>query len=310
MRGEPVRTRKKWTGACAHASPGAGLGDRNGLSEWERVLDQLDSRGHYLDPFLGDIKRRAHLNLVARWAGADNSSRLLKTDLFEEAGGLDALMPDLADHAHTAIGIDRSVSITARAAKHDPRRRGCYVVADVRRLPFASESLDLVVSTSTLDHFQDPADLERSLRELRDAMAQAARLIVTLDNRQNLFDPLLRLAVRCGWAPYPMGRSYSVDELRRELEAAGLEVITTTAILHNPRLVAVAAVTLTRRLGWRWLTRLVHRTLEGAQRFERTRWRYRMGSFVAALATPRPAFDADDSNGDRRASGAAGPVGR
>ena len=139
----------------------------------------------------------------------------------------------------------------------------------------------------TLDHFSDPDDLGRSLRELARVMEPAGRLIITLDNRQNIFDPLLRLMSRIGWAPYYLGRSYRVDELRAELEAAGFVVQETTAILHNPRLTAVAAVAFTRKLRWPPLTALVQRMLIAAQRLEQTRLCYYTGSFVAAKAVPR-----------------------
>jgi SAM-dependent methyltransferase len=180
--------------------------------------------------------------------------------------------------------MDVSPAVVLRAEQHDAGRRARYVAADVRRLPFADGSLSLIVSPSTLDHFPDPSDLGRSLRGLARVLEPGGRLIVTLDNRQNVFDPLLRLVVRMGWVPYYVGRSVRVDELRAELEQAGLEVRETTAILHNPRLVATAAVTIANRLRWPPLTRLVRRALVAAQRLGQTRWRYRSGSFVAACA--------------------------
>ena len=61
----------------------------------------------------------------------------------------------------------------------------------------------------------------------------------------------------------------------------------TTAILQNPRLTAVGAVMLARKLRWRPLTALVQRALIAAQRLERTRFRYYLGSFVAARAVRR-----------------------
>jgi hypothetical protein len=109
-----------------------------------------------------------------------------------------------------------------------------------------------------------------------------------LDNRQNLFDPLLRLAIRLGRVPYYIGRSYTIGELRDELEAAGFVVQETTAILHNPRLMALATVTLAKKLRWPPLRALVERALTVAQRLEKTRWRYYTGSFVAAKAVRRP----------------------
>ena len=159
-----------------------------------------------------------------------------------------------------------------------------YIVADVRRLPLAGDSFALVISTSTLDHFDDPDDLGRSLVELARVIEPGGRLIVTLDNRDNLFDPVLHWVGRLGLLPYPLGRSYTAAELRTALENAGLQVQEVTAVLHNPRLWATGAVRLANWIGWAPLIALVQRTLRAAQGLERTRLCFRTGSFVAACA--------------------------
>jgi SAM-dependent methyltransferase len=253
--------------------------------DWNSTVLGLNPKTHYLDAFLGDLKRRVHLELIERWHGLSASGRVLKTDLFEEAMGPDAYLPDLGARGARVIGMDVSP-----AAAHKARRRfpACSVVAaDARRLPFADGSFVLIVSPSTLDHFPSPADLTVSLRELARVLAHGGRLIITLDNRQNLFDPLLRLAGRVGLLPYYLGRSYTARELRDELERAGFAVEDATAILHNPRLTAVGAVALARKVNWPPLTRLVQRALIRAQGLEHTRWRYYTGSFVAARAVKR-----------------------
>ncbi len=131
---------------------------------WDGVQAHLEEHGHYLDAFRGEMKRQAHLALVARWGNVAREGRALKTDLFEEAFGPDAFLLDL--NQRTIVGVDISPNVTQRACARDPQRCAQYVVADVRQLPFASESFALIVSPSTLDHFADPQDLARSLREL------------------------------------------------------------------------------------------------------------------------------------------------
>jgi hypothetical protein len=143
----------------------------------------------------------------------------------------------------------------------------------------------LILSPSTLDHFADPHDLRLSLRELARVLAPDGQLTITVDNRQNLFDPILRLAARLRRLPYFLGTSYTVNELREELEAVGFQVQESTALLHNPRGMAVAAVALARWLSWLPLFPLVQRLLIAAQGLEQTRWRYWTGSFIAAKAT-------------------------
>jgi SAM-dependent methyltransferase len=259
---------------------------KSGTLYWDGVASEADQKPHYLDPFLGEMKRRAHLDLVERWGGIPTSDRLLKTDLFEEAMGPDALLSDLTEKGATAIGIDVSWEIVARARRRTTGK-ALFVTADARHLPFAEGTVDFILSTSTLDHFPDPSDLGRSLRELARILKPNGRLIVTLDNRQNVFDPLLRMAFLLGLVPYFIGRSYRMRELIDELKASGLKATNVTAILHNPRLTAIGAVFIANRIGWNPLVHLVHQVLYAAQRFGKTRWKYRTGCFVAAKAVRR-----------------------
>lgn len=256
------------------------------LSTWNRSIKALDTRGHYLDSFLAEIKRNAYLSLIERWGGLPSKGRILKTDLFEEAMGPDAFLAELTGSQRLVMGMDLSWEATERARQRDTQHAARYLLSDARHLPFASESLSLIVSPSTLDHFADARDLNASLRELCRVLEPGGRLIITLDNRQNIFDPVLRLANRLGMIPFFLGRSYTVKQLRRELAAAGMTVIETTAIVHHPRMTAVASVALAKRLGSASFTRMFHSAFLSMQRLERTRLRYYSGCFVAALATP------------------------
>lgn len=272
--------------------------DRSSI-EWSRSADRMLDGKHYLDAFLGDMKRQANLGLIREWSGNETADgTVLKTDLFEEAFGPDAFLADLAPLGSMVVGMDVSLSVAA-AARRNESLRGCHlVVADVRRVPFAPSSITLISSPSTLDHFQEPSDLGRSLIELRRTLQSDGRMVITLDNRQNLFDPLLRLVIRLGLVPFYVGRSYSVTELNRELEQAGWKVLDRTAIVHNPRLVATGLVAVSRVLRWRWFARSVQRFLSWMQRFGKTRWRYRTGCFVAALAVPGNSQDAVPESND------------
>ncbi len=267
-----------------NARPPGAPPDADGPTYWNKIAQSFENTPHYLDVFLGALKCQAYLTLIERWGGVPARGRVLKTDLFEEAIGPDAFLKELSGGERTVIGIDLSFTITVQARNRIASQQVYYVAADVRCLPFADDSFALIVSPSTLDHFADPRDLSRSLRELARVLKPDGWLIITLDNRQNIFDPLLRLMNWLGWTPYYLGRSYRMNEMGAELEAAGFTVQETTAILHNPRLVAVASVTLAAKLGWSPLIALVQRALVAAQRLEQTRLCYYTGSFVAAKA--------------------------
>ncbi|MEE2775440.1 MAG: class I SAM-dependent methyltransferase [Acidobacteriota bacterium] len=255
--------------------------------EWEELEGRIGRSGHYLDAVLGEIKRDAYLRLVEGWRGSAKG-RLLKTDLFEEAYGPDSLMPHLATSFASIVGIDISLNtvVAAGAVRASPLAGsppGHRLVADVRHLPFADRCFDLVLSPSTLDHFHEPADLGRSLTQILRTLGPRGRTVVTLDNRQNIGNPLLRVAKLLGRVPFYLGRSYRIGELAAEMKAAGFDVCGRTAIVHNPRLLATGSVWLARRTGSPRLLAWVHSRLRAMQRWETARFRYFTGSFVAAL---------------------------
>lgn len=259
-----------------------GLADCQGASYWDAVAARMARNGHYLDAFVGEIKTRAYLSLLERW-GWQADGPQLKTDLFEEATGVDPLLWRMPAGG-LRIGMDIAPSVAAQASRNDPLGALACLAADARRLPIAADSLAWVLSPSTLDHFEDGGDLHVSLSELYRVLEPGGRLVITLANRSNIGDPLLRLVIRLGLAPYYIGRRYTAAELRRELEAAGFLVQSQTAIVHHPRLMATGMVRLGRLVRCRPLISAMERLLLAMQRFETTRWRYVTGCFLAALA--------------------------
>lgn len=255
-----------------------------GGAYWGQVPEKLKGNRHYLTPFLARLKRRENLRLLFDWGRPGANNRLLKTDTFEEAVGEDTILSGLRGKFAEIIGMDLSFEITKRAADSHASDGFRFLAADVRKLPFKNAIFSTVASPSTLDHFLEPADLGVSLRELFRVLKPEGRLVITLDNRQNIFDIVLRLVHRLGMLPYFMGRSYTIGELRRELNQAGFVVEETSAILHNPRLVAVGAIRLVSSLQWKPLICFVQKLLLAAQALEHTRLCYYTGSFVAALA--------------------------
>jgi SAM-dependent methyltransferase len=250
---------------------------------WDSVARNMNERPHYLDSFLGEMKRQAHLSLLQQWGGVPGGGRLLKTDLFEEAMGPDSFLGDIVETG-TAVGMDISGVIVVQAKQRCPGSPVFYVAADVRHLPFINGAFSLAISPSTLDHFADRADLDQSLNELRRILEPGGRLIITIDNRQNIFNPLLKLANRMKWLPYFVGHPLTIKELRHALTSAGFEVLDTTAIMHNPRLVAVGMMMMAKKFDWKPLIRFFEKTLFISQKLENSSLRYWTGSFIAAHA--------------------------
>ena len=181
--------------------------------------------------------------LFARWLPVDRVGLLLKTDLFDEAvsEGLHAIM---ASHAKRVVGIDISSSVIEAARFRYPLLE--VVETDARRLPFADGAFDVIVSNSTLDHFQSKDEIALSLREFHRILRPGGVLLLTLDNLAN---PLvaLRNALpfpwlhRFGIVPYYVGATCYPDGLRTALHDAGLKLLELDAVMHCPRVFAVAA---------------------------------------------------------------------
>lgn len=226
-----------------------------------------------------------HLRLLSRWWPATPVCAALKSDLFEEACG-DGLVPLLLERSERVLGIDLSAATAARARARHPRVEA--VCADVRDLPFRDASFDLVVSSSTLDHFAVHREIDASLAELGRVLRPGGRLVLTLDNP--LHPPVaLRNAAPALWralrlVPYRVGVTLGPRGLERALGRARLRPLEIGAVMHFPRLLAeIATPVLAPSAGPRRV-----RLLAALLRFERLeRWptRFLTGQFVAAAAT-------------------------
>ncbi len=204
-------------------------------SYWDQVSDQL--HGHYYhDAVIGDVKRGAHLRLVARWCGDLRGKTVLKTDLFEEAHGPDQFLLELNVGEGLRLGLDISPRIVRRAREVALGRGfpACRVVAgDLLALPLRAACLDVVVSNSTLDHFAHPLAIAAGLQELYRALRPGGILVVTLDNPRSLSYAVGRVKRLLRPDPFYMGRTLSVRELRAMLTRLGYRVTDTTG--HHAR---------------------------------------------------------------------------
>ena len=224
--------------------------------------------------------------MFAAWWPARRVERALKTDLFDEAVG-EGLYALLASRARCVIGIDIAEA-TLRAAR--TRLSGQPVLgADVRQLPFADGVFDVVVSNSTLDHFETEAELAASLGELRRVLRPGGELLLTLDNPLNPLVALrnalpFALLHGLGLTPYRVGVTCDPRRLRQLLEHAGFAAGEFAAVLHCPRVWAVKRAATVQVCGD---AAGEQRFLRGLMKWERLgRWstRWLTGYFVAVKA--------------------------
>jgi SAM-dependent methyltransferase len=198
----------------------------------ERCLQRL-WRNH------SDAVNRA---LLIRWLSERQRENFLKTDLFDEAVS-DGLSPLLNARAKKIFYIDTSFEVHQMARSHRPRLQ--TIRTDVRRLPFSNGTFDGIVSNSTLDHFESADEIVTSLQELYRVLRPGGELILTLDNLANPII-LLRNGLPFHWlyrmkiVPYYVGRTLRPRRLQPLLGEIGFKILEVDAILHCPRVLAVA----------------------------------------------------------------------
>lgn len=259
-------------------------GEAPDLRYWDRIASVSAPRG-------GALWRRhadaINAELIDRWWPRSPVARALKTDLFDEASGT-GLLPGLVHRVGRVYGLDAAGPV-ARQARHRLSQAVPLVISDVRRLPFPTGWFDLVISNSTLDHFQRLAELRTALDEIRRVTAPGGRLILTLDNPMNPAVAVrnalpFRWLESSGLVPYYVGATVGQRRGRTLLTDAGFVVQDTTAVLHCPRVLAVRSAAKRERMDpdadhARFLARLL-----SWERLGRLPTRFVTGCFVAWLA--------------------------
>jgi SAM-dependent methyltransferase len=241
-----------------------------------------DARGRVWRSHSDDVNTA----LLERWLPQRPVPRIVKTDLFDEAVGR-GMYPVLAARGRRVVGVDVSPTVVEAAQHRYPELEA--VVADVRRLPFADEAFDVVVSVSTLDHFESRVQLRAGIRELNRVLAADGVLIITLDNGGNpmvaLRNHLPRVLLEgLGVVPYFVGATCGPRALRKILSEEGFRVAETTAVMHCPRALAVLGARGVEHRGGPDMQRRYRLLLRGFESLERLPSRNLTGYFVAARA--------------------------
>jgi len=225
--------------------------------------------------------------LVARWRPAEKMDTLLKTDLFDEAVS-DGLSPLLNSLAGRVFYMDLSLEVH-EMAKH----RYCSlqtIGADVRHLPFPNSTFDGIVSNSTLDHFESPDEILTSLKELYRVLRPGGQMILTLDNPTNPIILLrnglpFRLLYRMKIVPYYIGVTLGPCPLQHLLKEVGFKVLEVDAIMHCPRVLAVAMARWAEKHTSLRTQRSFLRLLMAFEGLSRLPTRFLTGYFVAVKVT-------------------------
>jgi SAM-dependent methyltransferase len=216
---------------------------------WRQFGDELEASS--VNPLWRAFCDSLNMQWLAANLPAGPLRAVLKTDLFDEAAG-SGVYPLLQSSAQKVYGIDVAASICARGTSRYADLSAA--VCDVRALPFRTRAFDVIVSLSTLDHFEDVTGIESALRELFSVLKPGGCLLATLDNLGN---PVVRfrnatpwwLLKKSGLVPYPIGVSLLPEDFARLLRKTGFEISGMTTLMHVPRSPAVLLARLLYTLG-------------------------------------------------------------
>ena len=262
----------------------AEAGDESLSREWNRVAT----------PWIEGRRQRSwrrhsdsiNCALIERWLPSTHCASILKTDLFDEAVNA-GIVPHLLPRCERVAAIDVSGSVVAAAQAKYPFIEALR--ADVRTLPFDSGSFDVVVSISTLDHFDDSRDITQALRQLFRVLKPGGTLILTIDNAAN---PVVALrnrlpysfTHRLGLVPYPVGKTLTPNAAKAAVTSAGFEIQEHTTVMHAPRVFAIPLLSRLDRSGLNTLAGSLLRSMRKLEILGQLPTRSLTGHFVAIRA--------------------------
>jgi len=206
-----------------------------GAEYWDSIAEKMNS--HYVNNPFFQHKRNEVLRLINKWGRNNQDCAILKTDLYEEALEPDHLLFNSAKENGKVWGIDISPRL-AKMAKQKARQRAVRLnlcVSDVRKLALKDNKFDLIISTSTLDHFPE---MDVALKELYRVLKPKGVIILTLHNATNLLVYLMYKLMK-SFRKYPFGYAEGANSLgktKQLMRSVGFDIEDSTAIIHVPPL--------------------------------------------------------------------------
>ncbi|OGO17350.1 MAG: hypothetical protein A2Z02_04555 [Chloroflexi bacterium RBG_16_48_7] len=254
--------------------------------KWESLPARLNYAEPY-DELLAQDYSSIYAELINKWAPHFEDRLILKTDLYDEAlCRFRSYAVKVASAGDCMVGMDisREIVKAARSSGHACAPLQHFTCCDVRFLPFAENSFDLVISDSTLDHFESRDDIHRSLAELHRVLKPKGIMVLSLDNSSNFSEPLFRAWIALGLAPFYIGPTLSRKKLVHTLLDLGFAVTDETAIVHVPRFFGKAIVGLLRTVSGRKLDARISNWLKSLHLLEHMKIKYLTAQFIAVRA--------------------------
>ncbi len=255
--------------------------------DWDRIAASV--RDFHAAPST-QYYRRCEMALLERSVGSLRGKRVLKLDLWNEAFNT-RILDWMREQGAEVVGLDISRVVAFRARRNardarDVHSRGSHAPAllraDIRELPFAAGSFDVVYTMGTIEHIDE---YREAIREVHRVLKPGGRAVVGVPHKWDLFlRPLMVWILDAfGQYLYAPEKSFGAKELRQDVERTGLRFVERTGILTLPGFLRMADLFFyTRGLPFYRLSPLFLAPFQYAE----TRWRWpgRFGYLLTVVA--------------------------
>ncbi len=164
-----------------------------------------------------------------------NEALVLDTSC-QDGGFLSVLNKNNTDKNLKLYGVDISESDIGKAKNLVPN--GTFEITDNKTLPFADKTFDVVISSLTLHHMNDPMG---SLLEMKRVMKDTGLIyLIDIMAEGKLFNSILK-RIKCPES-YHFEKFYSVKEVEDLIVKAGLRINTKKKVYVFPTFTITAPV--------------------------------------------------------------------
>mgnify|MGYP006287881503 CR=1 FL=1 len=196
--------------------------------KWDAVAQCMRGRGYYFNQPLSFYKRGEFLKILAGYKG-EYFSRVLKTDVFEEAYGREDIVRYLSARSKTVYCADISHEIISDA-RQKRYKNAAYVCQNINEFSFRSNTFDFVFSSSTLGYADS---VSRAVGETYRVLIPGGRAVLSFNNKMNIgFRIMTCICMIFRIVPFSMSKSFTPRELERILQERGFRIERTEPIVH------------------------------------------------------------------------------
>lgn len=156
----------------------------------------------------------------------------------QDGGFLSVLAKNNTDKNLKLFGVDISESDISKAKSLVPN--GIFETTDNKTLPFADKTFDVVISSLTLHHMNDPMS---SLLEMKRVIKDTGSIyLIDIMAEGKLFNSILK-KIKCP-EPYHFEKFYPVKEVEELIVKAGLRIKTKKKVFVFPTFTITAPVSI------------------------------------------------------------------